>query len=234
MVSMIYEKTLEVQSDTDNDFPAVTLMSNEVDNISIGIQNAHETWASPIELAIAIYLLQVEVLWAAAVPAATSLAVFYLTGLISKTFPKRQAAWMQAVRQRVAFTSKYLSTIKTVKMLGLSEKVSATMQELRVQELVIQKRFRHSMIMMNLVGGLLDMTKVKCLFLFVYTNRDHSRYNIKPQSCNYTQCIYGSRIPYRPEPPIRSPNFHESLYHYIGQYSIIEPGLLGSEGCWCY
>jgi hypothetical protein len=139
----------------------MTLMSNEVDNISIGIQNAHETWASPIELGIAIYLLQTEVLWAAAVPAATSLAVFYLTGLISKTFPKRQAAWMQAVRQRVAFTSKYLDTIKAVKMLGFSEQVSGTVQDLRVRELNLQKKFRHSMIMMNLVGKLLYIVEVR-------------------------------------------------------------------------
>lgn len=161
MVSMIYEKTLELQCDTDNDLPGVTLMSNDVDNISIGIQNVHETWASPIELGIAIYLLQAEVLWAAAVPAVSSLAVFYMTGLISKTFPKRQAAWMLAVRQRIAFTSKYLSTIKAVKMLGLSEQVSAIVQELRVQELNLQKKFRYSMVMMNLVGKLLAVIKVK-------------------------------------------------------------------------
>lgn len=147
---MIYEKTLEIQSDSD--LPAVTLMSNEVDNISVGIQNAHETWASPIELGIAIYLLQAEVLWAAAIPAAASLAVFYLTTLISRRFPKRQAAWMQAVRQRVGFTSNYLNTIKAVKMLGLSEQVSTTIQELRVRELNLQKKFRHSMVSMNLVG----------------------------------------------------------------------------------
>lgn len=67
---MVYEKTLEARSNTDDDLPAVTLMSNEVDNISIGIQNVHETWASLIELGIAIYLLEAEVLWAAGIPAA--------------------------------------------------------------------------------------------------------------------------------------------------------------------
>ncbi|CRG84683.1 hypothetical protein PISL3812_01936 [Talaromyces islandicus] len=154
IVSMIYEKTLEVRSNTDNDLPALTLMSNEVENISIGIQNAHETWASLIELGIAVYLLEIEVLWAAGIPAAISLAVFYVTGLISKTFPKRQAAWMQAVRQRVAFTSNYLNMIKAVKMLGLSEQVSAIAQGLRFHELNLQKKFRHSMVMMNLVAGI--------------------------------------------------------------------------------
>ncbi|KUL85014.1 hypothetical protein ZTR_07785 [Talaromyces verruculosus] len=151
---MIYEKTLEVQSDSDDDLSAVTLMSTEVDNISIGIQNAHETWASPIELAIAIYLLEREVIWAAAVPAAISLIVFYLTGLISKSFPTRQATWMQAVRERVAFTSNWLDMSKAVKMLGISEPVSRIAQQLRVQELNLQKKFRRSFVTMNLVAGI--------------------------------------------------------------------------------
>jgi hypothetical protein len=149
---MIYEKTLEVQSDTNDDLSAVTLMSTELENISIGIQNAHETWASPIELAVAIYLLEREVLWAAAIPAAISLAVIYSTSLISKSFPLRQATWMQAVRERVAFTSNWLDTSKAVKMLGISEQVSMIAQQLRVRELSLQKQFRHSFVTMNLVG----------------------------------------------------------------------------------
>lgn len=149
---MIYEKTLEVQSDTNDDLSAVTLMSTEVENISIGIQNAHETWASPIELAVAIYLLEREVLWAAAIPAAISLSSISLTGLISKSFPLRQATWMQAVSERIAFTSNWLDTSKAVKMLGISEKVSMITQNLRVRELNLQKKFRHSFVAMNLVG----------------------------------------------------------------------------------
>lgn len=149
---MIYEKTLEVQSDTNDDLSAVNLMSTEVENISRGIQNAHETWASPIELAVAIYLLEREVLWAAAIPAAISLAVFYFTGLISNSFPARQATWMRAVGERVAFTSSWLDMSKAVKILGISKPVSLIAQELRVRELNLQKKFRHSFVAMNLVG----------------------------------------------------------------------------------
>jgi hypothetical protein len=151
---MIYEKTLEAQSDTNDGLSAVTLMSTEVDNISIGIQNAHETWASLIELAVAIYLLEREIRWAAAIPAAISLAIFYLTGLISKSFPARQATWMQAVRERVAFASNWLDTSKAIKMLGISEQVFRITQQLRVEELNLQKKFRLSFVAMNLVGKL--------------------------------------------------------------------------------
>lgn len=171
---MIYEKTLEAQWDTDDDLSGVTLMSTEVDNISIGIQNAHETWASPIELAIAIYLLEREVIWAAAIPAAISLAVFYLTGLISKSFPTRQATWMQAVRERVAFTSNWLDMSKAVKMLGISEPVSRIAQQLRVRELNLQKQFRRSFVTMNLVGklSLVPESQIYYAIFLEHTNRN--------------------------------------------------------------
>ncbi|EED17511.1 ATP-binding cassette transporter, putative [Talaromyces stipitatus ATCC 10500] len=92
-----------------------------------GIQNSHETWASPTELAIAVYLLEKKVLWAAAIPAAISLSFF---------------------------TSNFLDTAKSLKMLGMSEQASRIMQLLRVRELNLQKKFRHSMVKMNLLAGI--------------------------------------------------------------------------------
>lgn len=215
---MIYEKTLEVQSDSDDDLSAVTLMSTEVDNISIGIQNAHETWASPIELAIAIYLLEREVIWAAAIPAAISLTVFYLTGLISKSFPARQATWMQAVRERVAFTSNWLDMSKAVKMLGISEPVSRIAQQLRVRELNLQKKFRRSFVTMNLVGRLSlvsKLDKVKSIMLFSRNilTRTHSWHTIEPWPCYHACCLYRSRILDRPRSAHWIPNFCDTLHH---------------------
>ncbi|KAH8701635.1 multidrug resistance protein MDR [Talaromyces proteolyticus] len=153
MVSMIYEKTLTLPSKELNDLLGITLMSNEIDNIASGIQNAHEIWASPIELVVAIYLLERQLLWAAAIPALISLIAFYFTSLISKSFPRHQKAWMQTVRERVAFTSHYLDISKTIKMLGVSEQISTILRQLRVHELNLQKKFRHSMVMMNLLAG---------------------------------------------------------------------------------
>lgn len=37
---------------------AVTLMSTDVDGIASGIQEMHEIWASILELAVAVYLLE--------------------------------------------------------------------------------------------------------------------------------------------------------------------------------
>ncbi|PWY65371.1 multidrug resistance protein MDR [Aspergillus sclerotioniger CBS 115572] len=119
LVSVIYDKTLELKFDEYSDSAALTLMSNDIDNIASGVQNMHEVWASPVSVAVALYLLQHEVAWAAVVPAVLTFAVFYLTHLISKSAPGRQKIWMQAVRERVAFASSYLDASTTIKMLGL-------------------------------------------------------------------------------------------------------------------
>ena len=127
-------------------------MSNDIENISGGIQNAHEVWAGPVEVGIALYLLQRQVLWAAAMPAVISLAVFYFTGWIAKSAPGRQKVWMQAVQKRVAFPSSYLDVSKSIRMLGISHQFASILQMLRIKELNLQKKFRHLMVKMNLLG----------------------------------------------------------------------------------
>lgn len=59
---------------------------------------------------------------------------------------------MQAVRQRVAFASTYLNASATIKMLGLQDSLSLILQQSRINELSQQKRFRHMMVKMNLLG----------------------------------------------------------------------------------
>ncbi|GKZ18301.1 hypothetical protein AbraIFM66951_000859 [Aspergillus brasiliensis] len=153
LVSAIYDKTLELKYDEYSDSAALTLMSNDIDNIASGIQNVHEVWASPIEVGIALYLLQRQVAWAAAIPAVLSVAVFYLTHLLSKSAPRRQKIWMQAVRERVAFASSCLDASVTIKMLGLQNHFSIMLQQLRIDELERQSKFRHLMVKMNLLAG---------------------------------------------------------------------------------
>ncbi|KUM55767.1 hypothetical protein ACN42_g11472 [Penicillium freii] len=112
----------------------------------------HEVWASPIETGIALFLLQHQVAWAAAIPAFVIVIAFVSTHFLSKSTPGRQKLWMQAVRQRVAFASKYLNASATIKMLGLQDSLSLILQQFRVNELSRQKGFRHIMVKINLLG----------------------------------------------------------------------------------
>ncbi|KAJ5538214.1 hypothetical protein N7494_007693 [Penicillium frequentans] len=153
LVSLIFEKTLTLAFDEISDAAALTLMSNDIDNIAFGVQNMHEIWASPVETGIALFLLQRQVSWAAAVPAFVSVVTFVSTHFLSKSTPSRQKSWMQAVRQRVAFASSYLNNSATIKMLGIQDSLSSILQQFRIKELSRQKKFRHMMIKMNLLAG---------------------------------------------------------------------------------
>lgn len=50
--------------------------------------------------------------------------------------------WLEAIQNRVNFTSEVLGSMKSVKMLGLTEKLGSIMQAKRVTELELSKKFR--------------------------------------------------------------------------------------------
>lgn len=71
---------------------------------------------------------------------------------VGKLVPPRQRAWMQAIQKRVGITTEVISSIKGVKMTGLTEKVSDQIQDLRNFELDESKRFRKMQISNILIG----------------------------------------------------------------------------------
>lgn len=58
----------------------------------------------------------------------------------------RQAMWLEAIERRISATTSMLSAMKGVKMCGLTEVLSKTVQDLRVEELTISKKFRKLLI----------------------------------------------------------------------------------------
>ena len=58
----------------------------------------------------------------------------------------RQAMWLEAIERRIAATSEMLGSMKGVKMSGLTEVLSKSIQDLRLDELRISKKFRKLLI----------------------------------------------------------------------------------------
>jgi hypothetical protein len=58
LVSLLYTKTLTSPPQSLSKKAPVTLMSVDVDGITSAAPNAHEIWASPAEIGVAIWLLQ--------------------------------------------------------------------------------------------------------------------------------------------------------------------------------
>lgn len=64
----------------------------------------------------------------------------------------RQTMWLEAIEKRISAASAMLASMKGVKMCGLKDTLLATMQQLRVDELRISKRFRR-LIIWNMIFG---------------------------------------------------------------------------------
>jgi ATP-binding cassette subfamily C (CFTR/MRP) protein 1 len=74
-VSMIFSKTLTVSARVNarKGSSTLTLMSTDVQRISRGLEALHEVWASPIEVGIAVWLLERQMGAACIVPSVIAL-----------------------------------------------------------------------------------------------------------------------------------------------------------------
>lgn len=59
---------------------------------------------------------------------------------------QRQAMWLEAIERRITATTAMLGSMKGVKMTGLTEVLREDLQQLRVRELDISKKFRKLLI----------------------------------------------------------------------------------------
>lgn len=61
LIGEIYEKSLIIDATDNSDLAAVTLMSTDIDRIAAGLANVLELIASPIEIILALWLLQSQI-----------------------------------------------------------------------------------------------------------------------------------------------------------------------------
>ncbi len=78
LIPCIYNKTLVLETSEVNPAAALTLISTDIETIKDGIVQLHEIWASPIEIALAIYLLKRQLGAASSVPAAFAISTILL------------------------------------------------------------------------------------------------------------------------------------------------------------
>ncbi|KAF4629350.1 hypothetical protein G7Y89_g8798 [Cudoniella acicularis] len=146
LICLTYDATLNLDSNSMGDSASITLMSTDIERIGNGLATIDSLLAGPIEAGIAIYLLEKQLGIACIVPVLISLACTLGAFSIMKWAKNTQKEWIEAVQKRVAITSSALSSMKGIKMQGLTDRLSEDLQELRVQELEFAKPFRRNII----------------------------------------------------------------------------------------
>ncbi|KAH6703299.1 multidrug resistance protein MDR [Leptodontidium sp. MPI-SDFR-AT-0119] len=142
LIAMLYSKTADLSASSIEPSASVILMSADIERITTGWERIHELWANLIEIALAIYLLQRQLGVACTVPVAVTIFSMFGGIVASGLIGARQAAWLEAIERRIKATTAMLSAMKGIKMCGLTDILSSTLQALRVEELNISKKFR--------------------------------------------------------------------------------------------
>jgi ATP-binding cassette subfamily C (CFTR/MRP) protein 1 len=134
LVSAIFHKSMTLKFAGAGDKAAISLMSTDVERIAQSIPFVHEFWASLIEVAIAIWLLERLLSYAVIAPLAVVILTSYLAGRIGPRAGATSKAWVTMVQKRVSVTNDYLGGIRAFRMAGLEAIASQNIQNLRVVE----------------------------------------------------------------------------------------------------
>jgi len=157
LVNAVYRQTLEVAVAGLEESKAVTLMSSDVERIVEAILPIHSIWSSPLEIGLAIWLLQREIGLALLGPLFITLLAVSGPFMISGPMGKAQKIWIERIQTRIDATAKMLQSMKGVKMLGLDSTLSKIVTQLRANEIAKSLRMRKLFVIMIMFGNLSDI-----------------------------------------------------------------------------
>ncbi|KAK7744423.1 hypothetical protein SLS62_010147 [Diatrype stigma] len=143
LVSALYKKTTDIDAAQYDMTAPVSLMSTDMERIIQGCKDLHEIWANCFQVAIAIFLLYRELGVASVAPVVVCIVSSIGSVAMSSFADKAQVGWMEATQKRVATTAHAISSMKGVKLLGLSEGIRTMISALRTAELVAARHFRY-------------------------------------------------------------------------------------------
>ncbi|KAI1310106.1 ABC transporter [Xylaria venustula] len=152
LVAQIYQRTLQTRTSEMGEVTAITLMGTDVERLANGMKVFHEVWGSLLDIAIATWLLALQLSVSTLAPLVLVLAFVGVTSKLSLAVMTAQISWVQRVQTRLRATSAMLSDMKTVKMTGLTDVMSKIIQSLRLREIQTSSTYRKLMVVMLLLS----------------------------------------------------------------------------------
>ncbi|CRG88497.1 hypothetical protein PISL3812_05528 [Talaromyces islandicus] len=155
-ISVIHSKSLVLPAGQLNNGEVLTLISNDVNRVCDSLEQIFELLSTPLEVIVAIYLLEREIGIICIAPVAFSLAISLVSFLNSKRSIPLQKTWLSTIQERIAYTAAVLSCPKSFKMLGLTRKLRDRVQELRLVELEKYAHYRKFVTFRNVFAAIPD------------------------------------------------------------------------------
>ncbi|CDM37008.1 hypothetical protein DTO013E5_7172 [Penicillium roqueforti] len=152
LVSLVYSQTLQMP-DSYDESAALTLMSTDIDRVTVGLQNIHEVWARITEIAIGMWLLVDQLGAVAVLPIGLIVVCTFANSQLSKLIVGKQKVWNAAVQKRIAITASMLGSMKSMKIMGMTEVVESSVQEYRRKEIQSAMGFRWLALWTNTIAS---------------------------------------------------------------------------------
>ncbi len=149
---MIYRKMLTIRAETTNSSAAMSLMSTDVDRITMTTFLCVKLGPDILQLIVALCILGTQLGAASVAPVILCVICIGIAARIGKLVPPRQRRWMAATQKRVGITSDIIGAMKGVKVAGLSVNVDKQIDGLRGYEIERSVQFRKMQISTQLLG----------------------------------------------------------------------------------
>lgn len=171
IVAAIHAKVLLSSSSAVSDNAALTLISADLERISFSLRHIDQLFASPIEIGVAMFLLERQVGVSCVAPIAFSIVLTAISLINSNVAVPMQKGWLASVQERVAYTAAVLNFPKGFKMLGLTDYFSRRIQALRVKELAGYATYRKYVVYRNTFSAVPQaFAPSLCLTMFTLIN----------------------------------------------------------------
>ncbi|TQN65415.1 ABC transporter atnG [Colletotrichum shisoi] len=142
LIALVYQRAVHTRDVDTGDITAVALMGTDVERIFGAMSMFHMTWGSLLDIAVASWLLGLQLSLACLAPIVLVLVFIAAMSKISVASRTAQMRWIEKIQERLRVTTTVLGEMKAVKMLGLTDVMSTTIQRLRTDEINTSKSFR--------------------------------------------------------------------------------------------
>ncbi|KAK2036628.1 ABC transporter [Colletotrichum somersetense] len=142
LIALVYQQAVHTRDVDTGDITAVALMGTDVERIFGAMSMFHMMWGSLLDIAVASWLLGLQLSLACLAPIVLVLVFIAAMSKISVASRTAQMLWIEKIQERLRVTTAMLGEMKAVKMLGLTDVMSTTIQRLRTNEINTSKSFR--------------------------------------------------------------------------------------------
>ncbi|KAF2817519.1 P-loop containing nucleoside triphosphate hydrolase protein [Mytilinidion resinicola] len=155
LISLIYERTLDLDSKEVNLGSATVLMNVDVEKVLAAVRFMHEFWAQTISCGVALYILYTRLGAPFVSPLVTILIATAISSWVGKRMKARSSDWVAATERRVTSIAYATGAIKGIRMLGLSDTVLKSLTALREAEVERHRSVRKLSVWVTVISNVM-------------------------------------------------------------------------------